>query len=152
MNERELIGALAEVVGFAAAVFVVGVTIKSYALLPERIATHFNFHCEPNCWGPRATILAFPIIAVVMFLLLTVLNPIVGLDKLVLGPGAAHNPAVATMSLAGITVLMAGITRAMIAFNLGETRRFASPIFFISVVFGVMAIALAAYFGATASP
>lgn len=152
MTDRALIGALAEVVGFAAAVFAVGVTVKSYALLPERIAVHFNLHCEANRWGPRGTILIFPIVAVAMFITLTTLNPIVGLDTLVLGSGAARNPAVTTMILAGITVLMAAITRAVIAFNLGETRRMVSPAFLIPVVFGVLAIALAAYFGAIASP
>jgi uncharacterized membrane protein len=152
MSDRVLIGALAEVVGFAAAVFAVGVTVKSYALLPERIAVHFNLRCEPNGWGPRGTILIFPIIAVVTFISLTMLNPIVGLDTIVLGPGAARNPAVTTLVFAGVTVLMAAVTRATIAFNLGETRRMAAPGFFLAVTFGVLAIALAAYFGAIAGP
>jgi uncharacterized membrane protein len=151
MTDRALIGAFSEVVGFTATVFVVGVTVKSYALLPERIAVHFGLHCEPNGWGPRGSILVFPIMAVIAFCVLTVLNPIVGLDTLVLGPGAAHDPAVATLALAGMTLLMAGVTRGVIAFNLGETRRMASPAFFVAIAFGVLAIALAAYFGAIAN-
>jgi uncharacterized membrane protein len=152
MTDRALIGAIAEVVGFAAAVFAVGVTVKSYALLPEQIAVHFNLRCEPNRWGPRGTILIFPIIAVVLFITLTLLNPIVGLDTFVLGPGAARNPAVTTLTLAAIIVMMASVTRAMIAFNLGETRRMASPAFFIPIVFGALAIAMALYFDAMSVP
>lgn len=148
MTDRVLVGALAEVVGFAAAVYVVGITVKSYAVLPERIAVHFNVHCEPNSWGPRATVLIFPIIAVVTFGALTVLNPIVGLDRLIIGPGAARDPAVTTLALAGMTVLMAAVTRGLIAFNLGETRRFAAPVFFLGVFFGALAIAMALYFSA----
>jgi uncharacterized membrane protein len=152
MTDRVLIGAFCEVIGFAAAVFAVGITVKSYGLLPERIAVHFNLHCEPNGWGSRATILIFPIAAVAIFLTLTVINPIVGLDTLVLGPGAARNPAVATMILAGVTVMMAAITRALIAFNLGESRRMLAPGFFLALAFGVLAIGFAAYFSAISVP
>jgi uncharacterized membrane protein len=148
MTDRVLIGAIAEVIGFAATVFVIGITVKSYTLLPERIAVHFNLHCEPNSWGPRGTILIFPIIAVVTFGVLTMLNPIVGLDTLVLGPGAARDPAVTTLTLAGMTMLMAAVTRGMIAFNLGETRRLASPFLFIAIFFVALAIAMAFYFDA----
>jgi uncharacterized membrane protein len=150
MTDRVLIGAIAEVVGFAAAVFAVGITVKSYALLPDRIATHFGLHCEPNGWGPRATILVFPIMAVVAFGAMTVFNPIVGLGRFVIGSGTAHDPAVATLALAGLTLLMAAVTRSVIACNLGETRRFASPFFFIPVFFAALAIATAVYFGAHA--
>jgi uncharacterized membrane protein len=152
MSDRVLIGAFAEVVGFAAAVFAVGVTVKSYGLLPEQIAVHFNLRGEPNSWGSRGIVLLFPIIAVVTFGLMTVLNPIVGLDRIVLGPGAARDPAATTLILAGMTVLMASVLRAMIAFNLGETRRMASPAFVVVVTFAALAIALALYFDAIAVP
>ena len=148
MTDLALIGAIAEVVGFAAAVFVVGITIKSYPQLPERIAVHFNLHCEPNGWGPRGTVLIFPIVAVVTFVALTMLNPIVGLDRLVLGPGAARDPAVTAVMLAAMTVLMAAVTRGLIAYNLGESRRFASPVLFLAVFFGALAISMALYFKA----
>jgi uncharacterized membrane protein len=151
MTDRVLIGALAEVVGFTAAVFAVGVTVKSYALLPERIAVHFNLHCEPNSWGPRGAIFVFPIMAVVAFAVLTMLNPVVGLDKLVIGPDAARDPAGTTLFLASMTVLMAAVTRGLIAFNLGETRRFGSPVIFVAAFFGALAVGMALYFKALAN-
>ena len=150
MTDQTLIGAACEVIGFAAAVLAVGTAVQSYPLLPERIATHFNFHCEPNRWGPRGTILIFPVMAVLAFGALTVFNPVVGLDTIVLGPRAARDPIIATLVFTAMILLMAGVGRAMIAYNLGQTRRFSSPAFFIPVIFGVLMIALAMFLGAIA--
>lgn len=146
MNATLLIGTTAEVVAFASAVFLVGVTVKNYANLPETIATHFGLRGEPNGWGPRGVVLIMPIVGVVLFLTLTALNPIVGLDRFVLGPGAAQSPTITVAVLAGAVMLTAAVSQAMIAFILGQTRRMASPTFILVVVFAALAIALASYF------
>ena len=152
MPQTVFIGALCEVAGFTSVVMLVGVTAKSYALLPEKIATHFNLRGEPNGWGPRAVALVFPIISVVMFGTLTVLNPVVGLGTVVLGPGAARIPIFSTLILAGIIVLTAAVGRGMIAYNLGQTRSMGSPILFLALTFAGLAFAMAFYFEALASP
>jgi len=151
MNATLLIGALAEVVAFISVVLLVGVTIKNYANLPETIATHFGLRGEPNGWGPRGVVLVMPIIGVFLFLTLTALNPVVGLGTIFLGAAAAQVPAITMMALTGGVVLTAAVGRAMIAFNLGESPRLASPVFVVVVVVAAVALAFASYFAASAN-
>jgi hypothetical protein len=87
-----------------------------------------------------------PIVGIFLFLTLTALNPIVGLDRIVLGPGAAQSPTITVAVLAGAVMLTAAVSHAMIAFNLGQTRRMASPAFILVVVFAALSIAMALYF------
>jgi uncharacterized membrane protein len=152
MTTPVLIGVLCEVVGFASMVLLVGMTVQTYALLPERIATHFNLRGEPNGWGSRGVALVFPIISVFMFGTLTILNPVVGLGTSMLGPGAARDPIFSTLIVAGILVLTSAVGRAMIAHNLGQTRCLGSPMFFLGLIFAALAFALAFYFEALANP
>lgn len=152
MSDRVLIGSLCEVAGFAAVLFAVGATAKSYASLPEQVAIHFNMRGEPNGWGPRGVVLVFPAVALVMFGVLTVINPVVGLDTIVLGPGAARDPIATLLIFAFVTVLMAAASRGVIAFNLGQTPRMASPAFVLVATFAALALALALYFDAIAVP
>jgi uncharacterized membrane protein len=150
MNATLLIGTLAEVVAFASVVFLVGVTVKNYPNLPETIATHFGFRGEPNGWGPRGVVLVMPIICVFLFLTLTALNPVLGLGTIFLGAAAAQVPAITTLALTGGVVLTAAVGRAMIAFNLGESPRLASPVFVVAVVVAAVGLAFATYFAASA--
>ncbi|HEY5093512.1 MAG TPA: DUF1648 domain-containing protein [Candidatus Eremiobacteraceae bacterium] len=152
MTTQVLIGVLCEVAGFASMVLLVGLTVQTYALLPERIATHFGFRGQPNGWGPRGVALVFPIISVIMFGTLTILNPVVGLGTAMIGPGAARNPIFSTLIVAGILVLTAAVGRAMIAYNLGQTHGLGSPPFFVALTFAALAFALAFYFEALAHP
>ena len=138
-------------VAFAAVVFLVGVTAKNYANLPETIATHFGLRGEPNGWGPRGVVLAMPVIAVFLFLTLTALNPVVGIGSLFLGAAAAHIPVIAVAALTGCVVLTAAVGRAMISFNLGETCSLASPVFVAAVVVAAVGLALASFFAASAN-
>lgn len=150
MSTTLLIGALAEVGAFIAVVLLVGVTVKNYANLPETIATHFGLRGEPNGWGPRGVVLMMPIIAVALFVTLTVINPVVGIGTILLGPAAAKDPDITAIALAGGVVLTAAVGRALIAFNLGQSQRMASPGFILAVIFGALAFALASYFSALA--
>jgi len=152
MTTPVLIGVLCEVAGFASMMLLVGLTVKTYALLPERIATHFGFRGEPNGWGPRGIALVFPIISVFMFGTLTILNPVVGLGTSMLGPRAARDPIFSTLIVAGILVLTAAVGRAMLGFNLGQTRFFGSPVLYLGLVFAALAFALAFYFEALGNP
>jgi uncharacterized membrane protein len=150
MNATLLVGTLAEVVAFASVVFLVGVTVKNYANLPETIATHFGLRGEPNGWGPRGVVLVMPIIGVFLFLTLTAMNPVVGLGVIFLGAAAAQVPAITTLALTGGVVLTAAVGRAMIAFNLGESPRLASPVFVVVVVVAAVGLAFASYFAVSA--
>lgn len=150
MNAALLVGTLAEVVAFASVVFLVGVTVKNYAILPETIATHFGLRGEPNGWGPRGVVLVMPIIGVFLFVTLTALNPVVGLGTVFLGAAAAQVPAMTTLALTGGVVLTAAVGRAMIAFNLGESRTLASPVFVVVVVIAAVGLAFASFFAASA--
>jgi multisubunit Na+/H+ antiporter MnhB subunit len=150
MDATLLIGTLAEVVAFASVVFLVGVTVKNYPNLPETIATHFGLRGEPNGWGPRGVVLVMPVIGVFLFLTLTALNPVLGLGTILLGAAAAQVPAVATLALTGGVVLTAAVGRAMIAFNLGETRTLASPVFVVAVLVAAVGLAFASFFAASA--
>ncbi|MFN7120368.1 MAG: DUF1648 domain-containing protein, partial [Saprospiraceae bacterium] len=49
-------------------------TIFTYANLPERIPTHFNFRGEVDNYGSRDMIWFAPIISLILFILLTFLN------------------------------------------------------------------------------
>jgi Protein of unknown function (DUF1648) len=150
MSTAVLVGAICEVAGFAAASMLVGLTVKSYGSLPERIAIHFGMRGEPNGWGSRGFALALPIIGVVMFVTLTFINPAVGLATVALGPGVSQSIIVTTIALAGNIVLLAAVERGMIAFNLGQSRSLGSPVLVVVIVFLVLAVALAFYFGALA--
>ena len=151
MSTAVLIGALCEVGGFASALALAGTTVKSYAILPERIAIHFNLRGEPNGWGSREFALVIPIIGVVLFVVLTVINPAVGLLPAVFGPGGPSNTINPTIVIAGDIGLLAIVGRAMIAFNLGESRKLASPVFVVLVSFVALAVAMAMFFGTIAN-
>ncbi|MBM3426670.1 MAG: DUF1648 domain-containing protein [Bacteroidetes bacterium] len=51
-----------------------GYTFSHYSSLPETIPTHFNAAGEADGFGSKASLIALPIIATVLFIGLTVLN------------------------------------------------------------------------------
>ena len=150
MSDTLLIGTMAEVVAFLALVLLVGVTVKYYGDLPETIATHFGLSGEPNGWGPRGVVLVMPIVGAFLFLTLTALNPVLGFGAIILGPAGAQVPAFTSLALAGGVVLTTAVGRAMIAFNLGQSRSLASPVFVVAVVIAAVGAAFAAYFASSA--
>ena len=60
-----------------AAVFVVWMIaslIKDYPSLPQEVPTHFNAAGQPDAWGGKSTILILPLVTIVFYVGLTVLN------------------------------------------------------------------------------
>jgi uncharacterized membrane protein len=63
-----------EVVGVASSIAIIIFPMIYYADLPAEIPTHFNFKGEPDDWGSRASIWLLPVIAIVMYVVLSLLN------------------------------------------------------------------------------
>ena len=51
-----------------------GMTIYRYSQLPESIPRHFNASGEPDAWGSKSIALVLPIVTLVMYASLTILN------------------------------------------------------------------------------
>lgn len=63
-----------ELVGWLSIVTIWGFTIANYTNLPETIPIHYNGAGEVDGYGGKATILALPLIATLLFVGLTFLN------------------------------------------------------------------------------
>ncbi len=66
-----------EIVGILALILLVILTIRTFygpARLPARIPTHFNAAGQADGWGSPAMLLVFPAIAVVIYLLMTLVS------------------------------------------------------------------------------
>ena len=61
-----------ELVAAAAVAFMVLALARYYAVIPERIATHFGFSGKPDGWGPKSTVLVMLAVAGLGYLLLTI--------------------------------------------------------------------------------
>ena len=64
-----------EAIGLAALAVLIWVTWSALAgpdPLPERIPTHFDMQGHPNGWGSPAMLLLLPVIAVALYLMMTV--------------------------------------------------------------------------------
>jgi uncharacterized membrane protein len=48
--------------------------LSSWSSLPDKIPTHFGFDGAPDAWGSKMTLLLMPILATVIFAILTVLS------------------------------------------------------------------------------
>jgi len=70
----QLFDLIVEIVGIVILLLSVLYTIKYYAKLPTLIPTHFDIAGQPDDFGSKNTLLAFPIILIVIFTGLTVLN------------------------------------------------------------------------------
>lgn len=46
---------------------------REYGSTPATVATHFGASGQPNAWGPKSTLVIFPVIGVVMFGIATVI-------------------------------------------------------------------------------
>jgi hypothetical protein len=120
MSTAVLIGALCEVVGFAATAANIGTTISVYSRLPERIPNHFNLRGEPVQWSPRNFIWVTPALSAVFFVQQTFLNPSVAPYL----PGKIDVPTYIFMPLpftAGICMILL-VQREMLAVALGAER------------------------------
>lgn len=63
-----------EGLGAAAALLLLVLPAAYYGDLPEQIPTHFNTLGEPDGYGTRATIWLLPLIGIILYLFLTMLN------------------------------------------------------------------------------
>ncbi|HET8809044.1 MAG TPA: DUF1648 domain-containing protein [Flavobacteriaceae bacterium] len=63
-----------EIVAWASLIFLWFWTFWNYTNLPETIPTHFNASGEPDAYGSKNTIFTLPIIASLLFLLLSVIS------------------------------------------------------------------------------
>jgi len=70
---RKILEALS-LVALAALAFITIGAIYGPARLPDRIPTHFNASGQPDGYGSPAMLLVFPIIAVVLYLLMTLVS------------------------------------------------------------------------------
>jgi len=48
--------------------------VHAWATLPETIPTHFDIHGEPDGWGSKSTLVMLPIIALVLYAFMTIIN------------------------------------------------------------------------------
>jgi uncharacterized membrane protein len=66
-----------EIVGLALLAFLCWITVRALygaSRLPDKIPTHFDLAGNPNGWGSPATLLLLPVIAVVIYGLITVVS------------------------------------------------------------------------------
>lgn len=146
MQPSLVIGVLAEVVGFAAALAVVAITVKSYAMLPATITVHFDVHGRPDGTGPRWVAFVTPVVVVGMFVMLTVANPALGIDPTFFN-GGPRRVMTLTIAFAGMTVLLSTIGRALISYNLGQARCVLTPVVSMELILTAVGVGLAVIFG-----
>lgn len=60
-----------EIISLALLAYTLYLVISSYASLPDRIPTHFDFQGVPDRWGSKAEVLVFPILSVALYAMLT---------------------------------------------------------------------------------
>jgi uncharacterized membrane protein len=65
---------IVELAGWLLIVILWGMSLYSYANLPDKIPTHFNFAGQPDKWGSRNTFFLLPVVGTLVFTGLTVLN------------------------------------------------------------------------------
>jgi len=65
---------IVEIIGWLLVLIIWVFTITNYAKLPETIPIHFNAAGQANGFGGKATILILPLIATVLYIVLTIIN------------------------------------------------------------------------------
>ena len=145
MSAAVTVGAVCEVAAFAAAAFLVGLTIKTYGHLSETVALSFDDDGSAGCECSRANLLFFPIVGVTLFALLTVVNPALGILPPAHGSQASSNALIGTVVLAAATVALAAMYRSLVAANIGGARR-AAP-FALAFAVAVLGMAVGMAFG-----
>lgn len=65
---------LIELISLAMIVISFALVVKNWSSLPARIPSHFGFDGKPDGWGGKGSLVAMPLIALPMYLGLTVLS------------------------------------------------------------------------------
>lgn len=65
---------LLEIVAASGIIINLIILIKHYSVLPHTIPTHFNALGVPDDWGSKTSLLILPIIALILYILLTLLS------------------------------------------------------------------------------
>ncbi len=55
-------------------IWMIVILIADYPSIPERVPTHFNAAGRPDDWGSKASMLILPVVSIVLYAGLTVLN------------------------------------------------------------------------------
>ena len=63
-----------EVLSVMGMLFTFILVYQSWGILPDRIPTHFGFTGQPDAWGNKESLFFLPLIALAMYLLLTIIN------------------------------------------------------------------------------
>ncbi|HBQ27089.1 MAG TPA: hypothetical protein DD791_11900 [Syntrophomonas sp.] len=63
-----------EVLSVLGVLFVFLLVYQSWGILPDRIPTHFGFTGAPDAWGNKGNLFFLPLIALAMYLLLTIVS------------------------------------------------------------------------------
>ncbi len=63
-----------ELLSVLGVLFVFLLVYQSWGVLPDRIPTHFGFTGQPNAWGNKESLFFLPLIALAMYLLLTIVS------------------------------------------------------------------------------
>lgn len=61
-------------IGLVGIVIMFVVIIQSFSALPNTIPVHFNIAGEPDGWGSKYTFWVFPILGLIMYIILTIVN------------------------------------------------------------------------------
>jgi len=73
-NQYSLTDKVLELAGIVTSLVITIVPYLYYAELPDEIPNHFNFKGLPDAWGHKSSIWALPVIAVVLYIGLSVMN------------------------------------------------------------------------------
>jgi len=63
-----------DLAGAIAILLAVLLIVQFWAVLPDRIPTHFGFSGQPDAWGDKVTIWILPAVAAIMFVVLTAVS------------------------------------------------------------------------------
>ena len=63
-----------EIAGILGVLFSFYLLWRYWAILPDRIPTHYNFSGQPNSWGGKGTLIILPLVALFNFIVMAVLE------------------------------------------------------------------------------
>lgn len=63
-----------EILSVMGVLFTFILVYQSWGILPDRIPTHFGFTGQPDAWGNKESLFFLPLIALVMYLFLTIIS------------------------------------------------------------------------------
>lgn len=76
MLKRSTLDWVQEGVAFAALISVVVICLVNQTDMPAQVPTHFGFSGRPDAWGPKSRLLLLPLVAIGLFIVLTVASHI----------------------------------------------------------------------------